>query len=574
MTSIALGYMRQSKGRERDDRDGGSVSVAMQLDAATKWCDAHDAALVNWHSDVDESGATVNRAGLDAFLEEAERVRPAYAVMWDVARLIRDLRSFLDIFERLEAVGCEMVSVTEGTRHSPFVWRLIALMAQEQRDRISLNIMTAKREAAKRGRHQAAAPLGYLKVDGALVRDNDTAWIVERLFALALEGHTPQAIARLANQEGLPTMGMVRAKGNGEGLRPPPLPDPSSESSVLSRPPDHITKWSRQTVIQTLRCVTYAGLVQSGKHAQSRHGKALGVIVAAAPHEPIIPRATFDAVQRHLDALRHPASGRRGSWHWLAGRIVCACGEPMYYLDAARSDGKKKETTGDSYLPVVSTNKIGANPDAEPSTPPSRISPRWHDESIPRRDRSFRCRASYKTRYGIDTPGCPLPKSRLSAPMVERAVDALMLAALTHAARVRDPAALQRAHAARQGSGAVSQRARAEKRVQELRAQRVRINDAIQQGIGDLPDLAVRDRALIEAIAAAEVELAAVPAPVSEPAARDALAMAARMRDEWVTSTPQERATWATETGLRVIVNATTGNVELRFSEPFASLFG
>jgi DNA invertase Pin-like site-specific DNA recombinase len=526
----ALAYLRQSKSRTRDDLDGGSVSLASQLNAVQTYCDGHNITLAAWHSDIDESGASHTRQGLNQFLSDVDRIKPDLAVFWDVKRLVRDLRLFLDVFDRLQAAGTEIVSVTEGSRNPAFVWKLLALMAEEERDRIAQNIIHAKREAAKRGRHQGTPPLGYVRIEGMILPDPDTRFIPERLFALALEGHTPQAIARLANAEGLPTMGMVRAKGNGT-TEAVPSGSPGEAPVHCSSDTPSIARWSRQTVIQVLRCVTYAGLVQSGKHASSRHGRALGVIVASAPHEPLIPRATFDAVQRHLDARRHPASARRGSWHWLAGRIVCACGQNMYYLDAARTDSD-------------------------------------------RRDRSFRCRASYKTRYGINTPGCPLPKSRLSAPMIERTVDALMLAALTHAARVRDPAALQRAHAARQGSGAVSQRTRAEKRLQELRAQRVRINDAIQQGIGDLPDLAVRDRALIEAIAAAEIELAAVPAPVSEPVARDALTMAARMRDEWTASTPQERATWATETGLRVIVNATTGNVELRFSEPFASLFG
>ena len=155
-TKRAVAYLRQSVGRARDERDGGSVSIAYQLDAVTKWCQSHDTALVAWHQDVDESGAKVNRAGLDAMLRDVATIQPDAVIFWDLKRLTRNLRLFLDVFDKTEQAGADMVSVTEGTRHPAFVWKLLALMAEEERDRIAVNITHGKRESTKRGRH-----LGY-----------------------------------------------------------------------------------------------------------------------------------------------------------------------------------------------------------------------------------------------------------------------------------------------------------------------------------------------------------------------------------------------------------------------------
>ena len=508
-TKRAVAYLRQSVGRARDDRDGGSVSIAYQLDAVQKWCGAHDTALVAWHQDVDESGAKVNRAGLDAMLRDVATIQPDAVIFWDLKRLTRNLRLFLDVFEKTELAGADMVSVTEGTRHPAFVWKLLALMAEEERDRIAVNITHGKRESTKRGRHLGYPPLGYTRdADGILQIDPATAWIVEWLYHMAMTGHTPTAICRLANERGLPTSGTVRAS--------------EAQSHDRATKSHALTKWSRQTVEQALRRPTYAGLVQSGSKSRSRYGQALGVVVAEGVHEPIIDRATWDAVQRTLDGLKQP-SARKGSWHWLNGRVVCSrCGARLYYVDAGRR--------GKDY-----------------------------------RDQYFRCRNSYQRTFGRPNDVCPATRTRISRALLEETVADALTRALRH---VLSPARILREIEAERGAGAILARETAERELADLQKQRMRINDAIQQGIGDLPDLAKRDRLLIAAIDEALVKRDALPAPLTLPVVTMTadLCKAMGQRRE---RTPEQWAELCAELGLTVTVDLDAQDVRLSYASPF-----
>jgi DNA invertase Pin-like site-specific DNA recombinase len=274
MTARAIAYIRQSVARTKDAQDGGSLSGASQLHAIQTWCAAHDTTLVAWHQDIDESGKDPSRKGLDAFLNDAASIKPDLAIFWDLKRLVRNLRLFLDVFDALERDRVELVSCTEGTRHPAFVWKLLALMAEEELTRISQSITHAKREATKRGRHMGAAPLGYVRDDdGILQPDPATSWIITWMYQRAMEGHTPTAICRMANERGIPTSGTVRAKSNG-ATGATPLPTPEAAGDIG----DTLTHWSRRTVMAILRRPTYTGLVQSGANSHTHYGQALGTV--------------------------------------------------------------------------------------------------------------------------------------------------------------------------------------------------------------------------------------------------------------------------------------------------------
>lgn len=565
--------MRQSVSRSHDDKDGGSVSIASQLHAVERWCEAHDATLIGFHSDVDESGASFNRKGLDEFLDDVERLRPDQAIFWDIKRLTRSLRLFLDIFEKLEAVDCQMVSVTEGTRHPPFVWRLLALMAEEERTRISQSITHGKREATKRGRHLGPAPLGYVRDDdGVLAIDPDTVWIPEWMFARALEGWTPTRICREANARGIPTTSMLRARREGgrrgcEGSwapaaaidatstqapisrRPPPILAPSTirangnDVSVRNNGAHNIsgnvTRWSRETVTALLRRPTYAGLVESGRASRSRYGQSLGIVRAEGTHPAIVPRPQWEAVQDALDGQRLP-SRRRGSPHWLAGRVTCAaCGSRMYYVDANRSGGHEASAGG-------------------------------HGASTGR-DRYWRCRRSYHATFGRDNEACPAAKARLSDRIVSALVRDALSGLLRHAA---DPHAVYARLLADRGASARTEREALERELAELQAQRIAIMDNLQARIGDRAEWARRDAAAIARMDRTLAALAALPEPVPLVELTDAAAVVRRFADLGDVLTDAQLAALAVALGLRVAIDAVAGTVRLSFRQPYAVLFG
>jgi DNA invertase Pin-like site-specific DNA recombinase len=334
MPKLALAYGRQSVARSRDARDGGSVSIAYQREAAERWLAQNDATLAGWFQDTDESGASTTRAGMDALFAETRRLKPDYVIFWDVKRLARNLKFFLEMFDLFADVGAELVSCTEGTRHPAFVWKMLALMAEEERDRIAVNITHGKRESAKRGRHSGYAPIGYLLTPTSeLVIDPATRWIIEWMFARALAGENPSAICRAANAQGIPTRTGAQ--------------------------------WSRETVTNLLIRPIYAGLVESGRASRSRYGRALGIVRAVGTHEAIIPLCDWETVQAAIAGASKP-SARHGSPHWLSGRVRCAaCGSRAYFVDA----GRKGTPSRDRYFRCAATYKRTFGRDRDRSCP-------------------------------------------------------------------------------------------------------------------------------------------------------------------------------------------------------------
>ena len=262
--------------------------------------------------------------------------------------------------------------------------------------------------------------------------------------------------------------------------------------------------------------------MQSGGTSRSRYGQALGVVVAEGVHEPIIDRATWDAVQRTLDGLKQP-SARKGSWHWLNGRVVCAsCGARLYYVDAARR--------GKDY-----------------------------------RDQYFRCRNSYQRTFGRPNDVCPATRTRISRALLEETVSDALTGALRH---VLSPARVLREIEAERGVGAIQARETAERELADLQRQRMRINDAIQQGIGDLPDLAKRDRLLIAAIDEALVKRDALPPPLTLPVVTMTADLCKAMGDRRE-RTPEQWAELCAELGLTVTVDLDAQDVTLAYASPF-----
>lgn len=509
MVKTAVAYLRQSVSREKDARDGGSVSTAFQLAAVQRWCDVNDVTLLAHHQDVDESGASSTRKGLDAFVADVRRYRPDHAVMWDIKRLSRSLKLFLDVFDALQETKTDIVSCTEGTRHPAFVWKMLVLFAEEERERISVNITHGKREATKRGRHLGYAPLGYLRNgDGELVIDDETAWIIRWIYDRALAGQTATAICRAANERSLPTPGVVRRRR-----------DPNARLGS--------TQWSRETIEATLRRPTYAGLVQSGEQSRSKHGKSVAPVIAEGNHPPLIPRSQWEAVQRFLDGNGRD-SRPRGAWHWLKTRVVCAeCGGLLYYIDAGRSDSDI-------------------------------------------RDRYWRCSRSYKKTFGrAMEERCPSPVNRIADRKLTGMVVDELSGALT---RDVDAAWVARHLHQQRGAHAITAREQAERDIAECQAQLIAINDAVQFRIGDMADLAIRTQDINAQLKAANERLNALPVPTPVTEIEEAVERIRKARgilSRVASLNPEQWAIAAGEFGLVVTVDLERQDITLAYREPY-----
>lgn len=176
----------------------------------------------------------------------------------------------------------------------------------------------------REGKYIGGFPIyGYRKdpVDkNHIIPDPAAAEVVRQIFQLSLEGHGRQNIAYLLNQQGIPNPTRYKAE-RGWTCNHPMKND--------------FGLWNKVTVGRILTNEMYTGVMIQGRRKKVSYKSKVIIDTPESEwyrvegtHEPIIDRATFDAVQRSLK-LRTKTDGS-GQAHLLSGLVKCAdCGSTM-----------------------------------------------------------------------------------------------------------------------------------------------------------------------------------------------------------------------------------------------------
>ena len=176
----------------------------------------------------------------------------------------------------------------------------------------------------REGKYIGGFPIYGYRKDPAdknhLIPDPEAAEVVRQIYQWSLEGHGRQNIAFLLNQRGVPNPTRYKAE-RGWTCNHPIKND--------------FGLWNKVTVGRILTNEMYTGVMVQGRRRKVSYKSK---VVIDAPesewyrvegtHEPIIDRATFEAVQRGLK-LRTRTDGT-GEAHLLSGLVKCAdCGSTM-----------------------------------------------------------------------------------------------------------------------------------------------------------------------------------------------------------------------------------------------------
>ena len=100
-----------------------------------------------------------------------------------------DLISLSENFDTSQAMGMATIG-------------MLSTFAQLERETIKERMMAGKLQAVKNGKYINHAPFGYKKVDGKLVKDENTRKCVEFIFEKLLEGHSTTKIAKMIELNG------------------------------------------------------------------------------------------------------------------------------------------------------------------------------------------------------------------------------------------------------------------------------------------------------------------------------------------------------------------------------------
>jgi DNA invertase Pin-like site-specific DNA recombinase len=187
------------------------VSLDAQRDRIRVWAESNGYTLAAVHVDSGISGGKLtNRPAAQTAIAQACK-RKAALVVYSLSRLARSTRDAIDISERLHKAGADLVSLSEAidttTAAGKMVFRMLAVLAEFERDLVSERTTTAMQHLRSQGRRVGRwLPYGFdLDADGQHLTEIPAE---QQTIALIRQWHTAGAslrdIADKLNAAGVP----------------------------------------------------------------------------------------------------------------------------------------------------------------------------------------------------------------------------------------------------------------------------------------------------------------------------------------------------------------------------------
>ena len=328
----------QKKGRENmnawlyyrlsRDEDQEQNSLQNQRQILVDYADQHGHKIVGESFDDNVSGMTFNRKGLGELEDAVDEGKVELVLVKDLSRLGRH-RTQTDLFiDHLRQNNVKVYSVTEGIDTSNENDDLLIGFKQIYNDfyakDISRKVRAGLRQKQKNKGLIESLPLGYLcdRNTKTIHIDEETAWIVQEIFRLYLDGYGLTTIAKEMNSRGIKS------------------PEYYQRRRLADWKPDISKKylWVQTAVKRILNNELYIGTMVNHKSVTSKIYKTKTFTSKDEQFrhegfcEPIIDKDTWDKVQ-FLLSQRSEINPRNHTGHKLhryAGIIKCAdCGASL-----------------------------------------------------------------------------------------------------------------------------------------------------------------------------------------------------------------------------------------------------
>ena len=202
-------YCRLSKD---DMAQGDSESIKTQKAMLTQYAREHNFLVVEVYVDDGWSGLNFDRPDFNRMLDDIEAGKIDVVITKDLSRLGRDhlkVGHFTEIYFPMKNVRYIAVNdcVDTANKNNDIAALKNVMNEFYSRDN-SRKIRSSIRARAKAGLYRSSFnPIGYRKAPdnhNKLIVDEETAWIVKRIFEYANAGMGPNKIATLFRQEQVP----------------------------------------------------------------------------------------------------------------------------------------------------------------------------------------------------------------------------------------------------------------------------------------------------------------------------------------------------------------------------------
>lgn len=178
-------YIRVSTAYQ--EKEGYSIEA--QKEKLRAYATAKDYEVFKTYVDGGVSGAKVDRPALNEMIDDIEDERLDVVIVYKLDRLSRSQKNTMYLIEDVFLKNnVDFISLQESfdttTSFGRAMIGILAVFAQLERDNIKERTMLGRVERAKKGLYRGGnnPPVGYVYKDGELIRDENTAVIIETIF--------------------------------------------------------------------------------------------------------------------------------------------------------------------------------------------------------------------------------------------------------------------------------------------------------------------------------------------------------------------------------------------------------
>ena len=324
-------YMRLS----RDDESyGDSVSIETQRTILQQYAREQGLHVVGEYVDDGWSGTNFERPSFQRMMDDVEAGKVNCIVTKDLSRFGREhvmMDYYLEFLFPEKRVRYIAVAENEDTEKGlsdfvPFKNLFNEWFAKDT----SRKVKTAfKAKFAAGQRISAYAPLGYKKhpeIKNKLIIDEETRWIVEKIFDLAIHGKGAASITRILIAEKVPTPGFINFQRDG-----------TFANIYAGAPEEKAYAWTIAQVKSILKEETYIGHSVHNKQTNISFKNKKKVrkpkeewYRVENTHEAIISEDVFRQVQEQICNRRRRQ--KNGTTQIFSGLVKCAdCGWSLAY---------------------------------------------------------------------------------------------------------------------------------------------------------------------------------------------------------------------------------------------------
>ena len=203
-TGQAVGYARVSTGKQAEE----GVSLEAQKARIAAWCEANGYTLIGFYEDAVTGKRADTRRGFQAALDHATEAGAAF-VVYSLSRFARSVRDTLDLAERLDKAGADLVSLRETidttSAAGRMMFRMLAVLNEFERDLTAERTSAALAYKRDKGEVYGEVPFGFRREGDRLVENPDEQEAVRLIGKLRADGMSYRGIAAELEARGVRT---------------------------------------------------------------------------------------------------------------------------------------------------------------------------------------------------------------------------------------------------------------------------------------------------------------------------------------------------------------------------------